>query len=904
MPVPTNTLLLILLPVFFLGAVYIGLCFVFTNYWKKNSRRALKELHAELRGLHTQSKQIWQGLQDFSPQDPPPYAEMAAKLEASQQKIQPAVEEAQRGYVALQEKARFLERKTSWFTILAGVPIQWLRLNQEVNRLKETQLQIRAETLTALEYLENMEKAGLEVARKVQDVRELDEQTSQGIQRLAQRNIQGELFDEAKKHAESLHHELNKIPKIFYEGGSEEILKNAAKESISQSFLLAEDLKPQFENLLNQAQEWERQSIRAGNSVGNLNHLLQQTIHDRRQTLDTLALDDHDVQIQQIQTIARSLQQTLGHLEVDSIAQVTQEADRLFQIVQGLHGQLSKAKEQSPQLESLLGNLNAQLRELSLLVGSLATRSAYPLRWTQSTASLAALNRQVNSLGDAKKKRTPEQVAQDLEKAQQIVSQLVELDKHCNQMGAQHQQLVQMLESPEFTGIPPWLKNAQQVAAQVGEYPFENWRPKDKASALLVDLQQFQADYQHLTPSDRSAAVAENELPQLLAGLIHLSEAYRLLHDRMEKIQDRLQELKLDEKNAFEQLENMRMVLSQAGFLVRSNPYLEQAANQEVETLNRQIANHLKVLELRKQGILEEKIKAIQASSVRLEQSNQQWNDALTLDIRQKLDTVSKSLVALDAIAPLNDGAVDEARRVLSEGQAYRSNLAMKSRLSLDGLLSELKRRSDFWHSCAASIQALNDQAGPLLEAYQAAAESRKVAQEAISEAINWLRQSRGWPPSTVDLEYERNELSQLEARWQSQQNTPQRAIQLVGQFSQLAGQYQTLVEKVRQGLERAAHERTQVEDLENDLLELAQRWQEQRQAYQDEPEVSQEIRTMLGELEREMATLRRKAQQKSNSYEQILQTLKNLHRKVRFFQVELDEEHALDVAGNIQRKR
>ena len=173
-----------------------------------------------------------------------------------------------------------------------------------------------------------------------------------------------------------------------------------------------------------------------------------------------------------------------------------------------------------------------------------------------------------------------------------------------------------------------------------------------------------------------------------------------------------------------------------------------------------------------------------------------------------------------------------------------------------------------------------------------------------LSEATNWLRQSRGWPPTTVTLEAERSELNQLEGRWQALQNSPGRAIQQVAQLGQLSGQYQTLSEKVRQVAERAAHEQAQVEELESDLMELGQRWQEQWRAYQDEPEVSQEIRSLLKELEQGMSALRRKAQQKGSSYDQTLQALKTLHRKVRFFQVALDEEHALEIGRASCRER
>lgn len=900
----SNILLLVLLLVIILAAAYTGACFGLMRYWKKSAAQSFKELRSGLRTNQTQYRQIQLGLQTFSPQDPAPYGDLAAQLEACQQKIQPVLEDVERRHVALLERARHQERNGSWLRTLTGAPLRWQQLNRETNQLKTTQAQIQTNAQTALEHLKSLEQVSLDVAQQAQQAWKLGNQSRQWLQRLQQHRLQGDALEKALELGGSLEQQLKEVPAYFIHGSQGEILEKANKESTSQVYALLDNLKSRFESLLAQCEAWESQRAKAVEIVGGLQRLLQQNQADRQQALPALELGAYDEQIQHIQTVASSLQQTLDRLEIESIPLVAQEASRLFQIVQELQQQFLQAQEQSLQLEGLLNSLAQQLKDLSLLIGSLASKNAFPVQWSQSSASLAAFNRQTNALGAANKKRTPEQVALDLEKARQIESELAALTQHCYQVDEQHKQIAHIIESPDFANLPTWLKSAQKIVTQVGEYAAENWPRQDAVASLQADLQQFQANYLRLVPSDRATPLPENVLSQRLIDLTHLSENYQRLRTRLENVHNRLQQLQIDEKDAQEQLERISTTLSQAAFLVRSNLYLEQIANQEVEYLSRQIENHQEALSQRQQDVLERKTRAIKASIIRLEQSIHQWLDDLSQDIRQKLDALAKDLAALDVIARLNEGAVDEARRVLSSGQAYRDNLVFNSRQGLDELLQELKRRSDFWQTCAAASQALNDQAEPLLEAHQAAAEARQSAQATLAEAANWLRQSRGWPPTTVTLEAERNELNQFETRWQALQNNPERAIQLVGQLSQLSGQYQTLNEKVRQAAERAAHEQAQVEELENDLLELGQRWQAQWQAYQDEPEVSQEIRSLLNELEREMSAIRHKAQQKGSDYDQSLQTLKALHRKVRFFQVALDEEHALDASGNIQRRR
>ncbi len=530
-----NILLLVFLSVIILAAAYTGACFGLIRYWKESVTQAFKELRASLRKYQTQHKQIQLGLQTFSPQDPAPYGDLAAQLEAYQQKIQPVLEDVERRHVALQERARYLERNGSWLHTLTGAPLRWQQLNRETNQLKTTQAQIQTNTQAALEHLKSLEQISLEVARQAQQVWKLGNQTHQWLQRLQQRHLQGDALEKAQELGSSLQQQLKEIPDYFINGSQGEILEKANKESTSQVYALLENLKPRFESLLAQCEAWESQRARTVEIVGGLQHLLQQTLAARQEALPALELGAHDEQIQHIQTVASSLQQTLDRLEIESIPLVAQEASRLSQIVQELHTQFIQAQEQSPQLEGLLNSLAQQLKDLSFLVGSLATKSAYPVQWSQSSASLAALNRQTNALGAANKKRTPEQVALDLEKARQIESALAALTQHCYQADEQYKQIARILESPDFANLPTWLKSAQQIVTQVGEYAAENWPRQDAVASLQANLQQFQANYLRLVPSDRSTPLPENVLSQRLIDLTHLSENYQRLRTRLER---------------------------------------------------------------------------------------------------------------------------------------------------------------------------------------------------------------------------------------------------------------------------------------------------------------------------------------------------------------------------------
>jgi DNA repair exonuclease SbcCD ATPase subunit len=219
-------------------------------------------------------------------------------------------------------------------------------------------------------------------------------------------------------------------------------------------------------------------------------------------------------------------------------------------------------------------------------------------------------------------------------------------------------------------------------------------------------------------------------------------------------------------------------------------------------------------------------------------------------------------------------------------------------------MVGEFKRRGDYWQKCAAAAHALADIEQPVNDSYREANANRQATQQTFEEVSAWFRQRRDWPPTSVTLEAERQEMERVEAQWQAIKSNNTKAIHLVQQLGNLSAKYQTLAEKARQSTEHAAQEMSQIEELEAELNELAQLWQNQWYSYRQEAEVSKEIRGLLDEIDHQMELAKRQYKQKSRNYSQIQQSLKALHRKMRYYQVALDADHAVDVNGNVNRRR
>jgi hypothetical protein len=87
---------------------------------------------------------------------------------------------------------------------------------------------------------------------------------------------------------------------------------------------------------------------------------------------------------------------------------------------------------------------------------------------------------------------------------------------------------------------------------------------------------------------------------------------------------------------------------------------------------------------------------------------------------------------------------------------------------------------------------------------------------------------------------------------------------------------------------------------LETQLDDLIELWQGQRDNHQDNPLAIQEIQQLINDTTHERDQIRGQYRQGSKTYAQVLQAMQSLNRKVRIFQIPLDDQHAIDVNGRV----
>ncbi len=250
------------------------------------------------------------------------------------------------------------------------------------------------------------------------------------------------------------------------------------------------------------------------------------------------------------------------------------------------------------------------------------------------------------------------------------------------------------------------------------------------------------------------------------------------------------------------------MALSQIAFLVRSNSFLAGAAGKSLPDLQNEVKRAGIALENREKGRIQDKARLAGAVTKRVQSAAIQWLVALGQEIQAQSQAVAVAVATLDAIATLEEGAISEARGLLSSLPAFPPDASLAQEgLPLVRLIPEFKQRSDFWQRCVGVRKAMLEIEAPVVAGTPRQLEAQQQVHQALDTASAWMVQRSSWPPSGVNLQDERAELSELDQRWQALKSKPVTALQLVEQLGELSAGYRALRERVQARADQAAQE-------------------------------------------------------------------------------------------------
>lgn len=879
----------------------LGGLFLLNRHWQRKAEQELKTLRLALRRARNDQREIERKAQSYSGRDPEPYRSAFSGLSDKLAFIRRKLEEVERQAVELNQRSASL-RFNRWRALLSAA-YQWQRLCRDAILARRLLDQLQAQLALAAEMELDLERLPWQTALEVRRLRDQSVQASQALASLRDRGLHGETFEAALRSERQLQTSLAQVDSRFLDAGEVELIEQASKDDVALAHQVVQASLPRLDELLAQAHLWQTGSESTEGEI----HLLRTALDELAQTLENLppalVVKEERAAQRQMEEVARSLQATLERMEVESIPLISQEAGRLRQAAQENSQQVRHARRELAALETLLAELADDFRVLPMELAELTARDLHPVEWDVSLTELAQLNRQFNAFGNARQERTPLQAQQDFKSAAELRTGQKELARHIQEIRTAHRELASLLESPEYRAMPQWVRASRSLIDRASEYASENWGSGVDVPALTAEISALAREIERLVADDPAEPVSERELAERLEQTRGLGERYSSLSRKVESLHQRMQEIQQSKAQAQEGLENLHKTLNQARLIVQSNPFLAGIALSEVERMERSAAELGEALEQNQRGNVEKKARQVAAALGRFETAVGRWLDQMRKENQAMHRDLERALAELDSIARLEDGSLGEARRLLSAGLPQGASPTRQTAGAAPAdTVFELKRHSDHWQQARAALNALEN-IQPLADIYHEAAHQRKQTLALAAEIERGL-QKRTWPPVSTSLERERQDLQSLEAEWESLKQRSGKAISLVSVYASLSSRYQNLGERLHQGVERRAQEMGQIQDLEEQIVALAEPWESLLAQHRDNPVASREIRGLLADLDDEMEDIEKGYLRGELDYDEVVKQMRNLQRRIRYYQVALDDETAMDSSGRLIRRR
>lgn len=843
-------------------SVVVGLA-IWIRWTQGEISERLKPLLPRLNACASALRQIRAVSEAYAAVDREPFRSQKSELDQQLADTQAFTLALKQTYVELQD--RLHRRQMRFWQLLLGGPFlwaEWRGLGRQSAAISAAMGELEAAVQDARARLQVLDRAGQQVAGRVQTVLEIAAQAGKLLDSFADLRLGGEAFEQAAAEDEALSEALAEIPEAFLRTDEQAQFRQADLALIADVYAILSQTQPRIEALLQRLLGWQQEHQQA-----------QQAASSARGRLDALrqllvglppGLETHS-QSERLQEMESQVEALMVELSAPNLARLPaiQQAGRaLAQAAESMSSEVRLGRRQFFGLAALLEELSAGQRVLGDLYTQAARHPRLPIQWENGRERLMALNREIAALGGPAQARPLEAVGAQLEQARALLERQKELTAASAQVLENQAQLARLLASPQADQGLPTVRLGLELAGQASQYALQNWSRKEGLESLEADLRAQEGRLRSLIPGEAVHPLLETDLEDYLAAIEDLVADQQALEARMNSAGLRLQALRTMENEARERGQQARTVLSQVLGLASGNEFLLDASRLDLDRLRSEVDQRLQALEQRRQGTVEKKALAVQQLNEEIERLSAGWLERLNKDIENFKRQLAEKLSRLQEIAHLDDPEVERAAALLA--QDLQSSVAARSRQEKRLLLSEvvaaLKPRNDLWQDCRIALAKLGERVeGPLVEAFHQAQEQRSQVQNLLAEAGAARSRRRSWPPSASGMEDVRPEVERLEARWQEVRAKPAQAIWAVRRYGELAVAYRTLADQITQIGRKAELEQTRLQAQEAEIWSLFDKWELQEQALANDPDALGRSRRLRSSIERRLQDTKRR---------------------------------------------
>lgn len=900
----------ILLLVFGIPAVLVLLAYGMVFWLRRQSQAAIRGIAGEIQKHSERLNRIADFLREFIGIDQEPYSTYLDELQKEASSLQ---EEMQR---FLSDSRNFEQEiyaaGIKRFRDIINAPYDWLRRWQRSGTLRQESKAIDGRLTEAEGRIAHINDLPWELARQCRQIDKDITEIVDTARNLQAKGARGAALQAILNLIPQFGRSLDEIPDEFMQADQESLIASTNLDATIRVFEVLNRLKPAADRYLPQVREWATAYQKASTEFVELKQAgatLRQAIAQPPAGLVVTGLQDR---LDQTAQLAAELGQALAQPEVEQLKSMAREIGQLRRVIQDIGRQLEHSSQQVTELGKLIGELQAGREKLAGQLSSLESRATFPLNWDMTRRQHSDLGQQLQALGPVQQPRTPEQITQHLKTLDSLRGAHQTHTEAYPRVAGQHSALIALLESPELKQGAAWLRKAHEMAGQTADYDPHNWVKQDSVQTLSADLDVLSQLYKQVIPADSTTPVKESELGQRLKDTQQVMAQYKALQPRVESVRARLEKIQAEEKEGKDKLTGAYTAMERVALLAESNDLLDTLASAEIDRLSEEIRQLGNELNDRAQGEVEKKLQKIQAEAEKVNRALNGWLTQLNTAIAGLGKDIDDRMAQLDAVALLDEPIIDDARSVLAR-EEYRHALqsapaaAASPAGALRGVaarvtarasgLNELeasaaiKRQNDLWQTLQAVRKGLEERTGALLTAYQETVQARTEVRQGLADMAKCTADRRAWPPGNQPALTEAQVLRPIDDKWDGLKKQAHRIEPAILELGRLTQQYKLASERIQQWMGRVDQDNERVQDLEDQIGGLKQRWVDQAQAVPNNAVVHEGVQQLMSQADSRLAYIKHQYMRGALTYEQVVHNLQLLCDELLTARVSIDDQ-------------
>jgi len=589
----------------------------------------------------------------------------------------------------------------------------------------------------------------------------------------------------------------------------------------------------------------------------------------------------------------------------DSITKIHRVLKAAVPEVNGLNEKMKKWQSDLVFISSSLKELRTKHQHVVTFVSDLERRSVSPIQWDMSRTTIDTIEHQLEQLGSENELWSVEKLRDILHEIKRMTAKQKELESICLKYQSDYLDLLRIWSSMDLQNGSEWVRGTRGVLEQVVLFDEANWQALDDIDDFRVQFEELAKLQPHLLPRDPSKAIHETELSSLVEGSRRLYDLHQKLRPRLEIIKVRLKEIQSLQDDVKERLSRAKSVMAKTLPVIASNPLLKKVSGNEPVKIRASLDQRILEIDAIKEGIIEKKVQRANEWAGKAEQALGKWLGLLTDDLDVRLEGLGENFQTLGNFNNLEDIVITEVRDILRKAEQSDSGPPL-TRPGDDPLLVAAKSlwaKNDLWQKVVSAGRALEDVAGPVLERYQKAEKSRQLALKRLERGNQLIPDEPGWPPTTQYLRNERKQAQTLENSWQSLRQEHIQAIQLVGKISDFSEQYHGLAIQVQQIIEKVEQEQSKIDDYERKLEESKRMWLDVVTKYPENKSLKSDTEKLFAEIDRDYDGLKRRTLHGGLPYNQVLQNMRSICRKINEAVMPAAGNQVVDINGELQKR-